>query len=166
MTGLVLVSAHAGTRFSNVRPGSLTPSGGYLVSHGAPPLRFAEIIVPATPASQLAVNPSTGSASPTAPASSPASSTADHPASADVTVRPPSAGAATVVASSPEKRTPLSILPDEARTQVRPEDFLPYFQIPGTGRNPDVILAVPALPGQPVQPPPQPSSATYIQTDK
>ncbi len=68
----------------------------------------------------------------------------------------------TVIASS-EKSTPLSILPDETRPQVRPEDFLPYFQAPGSGQHPNVDVVMPVPWGTPVNPPPIPSSATYIQ---
>jgi hypothetical protein len=83
-----------------------------------------------------------------------------NPATPSAPSSAPAAGAA-----SPEKRAPLSILPDEMRPQVRPEDFLPFFQIPGAHGNPDVTVAVPVQ-AQPAQPPPQTSSATYLQTDK
>lgn len=56
------------------------------------------------------------------------------------------------------------ILPDDARPTVRPEDFLPYFQYPGSGSKSGgviIINPVPATPPAPGTLPP--SSATYIQ---
>ncbi len=52
------------------------------------------------------------------------------------------------------------IIPDDSRPKVRPEDFLPYFQFPGSrGSSEDVSSpSVPMTPGQ--QPP---STATYRQ---
>jgi hypothetical protein len=47
-------------------------------------------------------------------------------------------------------------LPDDLRQPTRPEDFLPYFQLPGPGVNPGVPAPAP-LP---------PSSATYTQTPR
>ena len=46
-----------------------------------------------------------------------------------------------------EKTAPLSILPDENRPQVKPEDFLPYFQSPNAAPLPK-------------------STATYTETTK
>jgi len=166
LTGMGLVNAHAGTRYSPALGCSAAPSTGYLPAHGAPPLRFAEVIIPATPAIQLAVEVPAASKSSANSSSGSPTSPADHPASADVSVHAPSSSGVTVISSSPEKPAPLSILPDDARRQVRPEDFLPYFQIPGSRGNPDVTLLVPASLGQPANPPPQTSSATYLQTDK
>jgi len=57
-----------------------------------------------------------------------------------------------------EESEPSSILPDDMRRDVRPEDLLPYFQYP---RNGAVIgVPVPAQPALPILPP---SSATYRQ---
>lgn len=70
--------------------------------------------------------------------------------------------------SAPSIKTPPAILPDDLRSTVRPEDFLPYFQIPGSAQNPgDVTLLVPALPKNAPAPATIPaSSATYTQTPK
>ncbi len=60
--------------------------------------------------------------------------------------------------SSPAaKHPPLPILPDEIRPQVRPEDFLPFFQVPGSVTQPNGVNSrgPAALP---------PSTATYSQT--
>ena len=61
-------------------------------------------------------------------------------------------------ADTPPESThgPLPILPDDLRQPTRPEDFLPYFQLPGPGVNPGVPAPAP-LP---------PSSATYTQTPR
>jgi hypothetical protein len=68
--------------------------------------------------------------------------------------------------TAPTKAPPSSILPDDARPSIRPEDFLPYFQIPGSGKPGDVNLLVPAsiLQGAPAAAPIAPSSATYTQS--
>jgi hypothetical protein len=57
------------------------------------------------------------------------------------------------------KPAPRAILPDETRPRVRPEDFIPYFQMPGaTPLNGANSTPVPnSLP---------PSSATYQQTPR
>ena len=65
-----------------------------------------------------------------------------------------------------EKVTP-PILPDEIRATVRPEDFLPYFQIPGSARRADdvtLLVPVPRVPNAQGSLPS--SSATYTQTPK
>jgi hypothetical protein len=69
-------------------------------------------------------------------------------------------------APNPAKAPPPAIIPDDARPSVRPEDFLPYFQLPGAGKPGDVNLLVPAsaLRGDTGSLPVQPSSATYTQS--
>jgi hypothetical protein len=69
--------------------------------------------------------------------------------------------------AGPHKAVPAPILPDDIRPRIKPDDFLPFFQVPGAaGRPGDVILTVPA-PASPGQPAPlPPSSATYTQTPK
>lgn len=62
-------------------------------------------------------------------------------------------------------RTPAPILVDELRPTVRPEDFLPFFILPGTqGQEggPAVIVPIPRQPSSPAPLPP--SSATYIRS--
>jgi len=56
--------------------------------------------------------------------------------------------------------TPSPILPDDVRPKVRPEDFLPFFQFPGSRPNPEDVSSVPTAPAPGMQPP---SSATYKQ---
>jgi hypothetical protein len=55
---------------------------------------------------------------------------------------------------APAQKTPPPILPDTSHPSVRPEDFLPYFQVPGSRSVPDA-----PVPGAIPQ-----SSATYIQS--
>jgi hypothetical protein len=165
LPGMGPVTAQAGLQLYIVQTGAVLPSGGYLPLHGSPPLRFAAIIIPATPA--------VTSTPPEAPKTTAGGKTpagmAPHTSDTSVPPNPPTppgpSPATSPGTSSPEKPAPLSILPDEMRPQVRPEDFLPFFQIPGSRGNPDVTVAVP-IQAQPAQPPPQPSSATYLQTDK
>jgi hypothetical protein len=70
-------------------------------------------------------------------------------------------------AEQPAPKTPLPILPDTARPVVHPEDFLPYFQIPGSARQAgDVNVIVPAAPSAPAPAAIPPSSATYTQSPR
>ncbi|MGH7945823.1 MAG: hypothetical protein ACREH8_11265 [Opitutaceae bacterium] len=63
----------------------------------------------------------------------------------------------------PNKETP-GILWDDAHPAVRPEDFLPYFQIPGGKQPGEVTIVVPVPRSAPAPAPLPPSSATYTQT--
>lgn len=127
----------------------LEASNPYLSVIGPPPLRFMEPASALSPATQppgaasaatskpdVTAAPPTGSeASPKAPASPPESTTlkAGQPAGPD--------------------STEPTIIPDDMRPRVRPEEFLPFFQLPGSGApNAPVPNAPDKLP---------PSSATY-----
>lgn len=144
--------------------GRRAASRPYLTAVAAPALRFAD----PRPAPDLSVKPPGGAPplpstttdleppvlAPTAPDSpSPAKEpgpAADAPAP-DAPVKPPAV-------------TPPSILPDDTRSKVRPEDFLPFFQFPGSAANPDDVTVV--VPGTLTPPAPgtlPPSSATYRQ---
>jgi hypothetical protein len=71
----------------------------------------------------------------------------------------------TAPAAKPPPPPPPSIIPDDTRPTVRPEDFLPFFQLPGSASAPGgvgVIVPVPMAAPTPVTLPP--SSATYRQT--
>jgi hypothetical protein len=72
-------------------------------------------------------------------------------------------------APTPVKAAPPSILPDDTRPTVRPEDFLPYFQIPGSAKQANevnVIMPASAVTTSSGSIPVQPSSATYTQSPK
>jgi hypothetical protein len=135
----------------------------YLANVGAPPLRFSEPAPPLEPAPHLTL---------AAPPSAPLQGHESDPAN-DVTLQAVPAGetAATrsvEVATSDKPsdataatRTPPSIIPDELRPRVRPEDFLPFFQIPaGT----EMSTPLPRSASTPAQLPT--SSATYTQTPR
>lgn len=149
----------------------------YLVALGSPPLRFEEPAPPpdlvtrpaagAPPRPAMFDEPLAGQDQPAAPAAVSASSpspTADHTpvpgASTDSATTPPTEAQVPV-------HTPPPILPDDVRPQTRPEDFLPFFQIPATQPGgPSVIVPVPRIPASPAPAPLPPSSATYTQTPR
>jgi hypothetical protein len=65
-------------------------------------------------------------------------------------------------------KPPAAILPDDTRPAVRPEDFLPFFQVPGAAKSAgevNVIMPANALTTPPAAPLPR-SSATYTQSPK
>ncbi len=94
--------------------------------------------------------------------------------STTITVHPP-AGASVPdrklgakPASAPPKAPPAAILPDDTRPSVRPEDFLPYFQVPGATTSAgevNVIMPANAF-TPPAAAPLPPSSATYTQSPR
>lgn len=161
-------------------PRSPTPAAGsgrrtdpqpYLPAMGAPLLRFQE----AAPPPDLVTRPA--AAAPPTPALTPTESSvaqANAAAARSTTVNeapplPPATPPVTETTSTkpvpPPAKTPTPILPDSTRPSVRPEDFLPYFQIPGSAQTPsDVTLLVPAPKTPPAPAPLPPSSATFRQT--
>lgn len=142
-----------------------TRSRPYLAIVGAPDFRFGSPPPPdsrpvASAPPQPAAEPSetapppaadpamTAVAAPVVPASEPAQA----PAQPDPAPAP-----------SPQK-TPPPIIPDNTRSRVRAEDFLPYFQFPGSGNsNGDVTILAPGAPAAPSASAIPPSSATYRQ---
>ena len=134
----------------------------YLAAVGAPALRF----LPAEPAPDLVSRPpAAGPPVPgpvrTAPAVAPS-----HAATPPAAAHDPADSPAVEPGAEPAKGRSLPILHDELRTQVRPEDFLPYFQVPGSATQPGamVIPSAYAPRGAPEPAPLPPSSATYTQT--
>lgn len=156
----------------------------YLRVVGAPPLRFAV----ESPPPDLVTRPPASGTPPEAtdpaemesalpPLSLPVSSVPLATESADVqpstvAVENPAARAAsgenrsaTPSATAPVERGPAPILPDDLRPAVRPEDFLPFFQLPGTSGGPaNATVIVPVVPQAPAPATLPPSSATYRQT--
>ena len=128
------------------------------------PLRFAD----ALPPPDLTVKPAAGAPPQLAPAASTPVSTVAAPASSNGPApepRQPEPENAAVPSSHPgpaSANPPAPIIPDDTRPSTRPEDFLPFFQFPGTTSGVNVVVPVttarPPAPGQ--QPP---SSATYQQ---
>jgi hypothetical protein len=132
------------------------PSLPYLTVIGSPPLRFQEpppAVSPLeeTPTAKLPkpiTSPESDARRPAGPPPPPAS-TAPSP-QAPRPAQP--AGATTLSAGQPSGQDTAqpSIIPDEMRPRVRPEEFLPFFQLPVTGPT-ETPAPVP------------PSSATYRQ---
>jgi hypothetical protein len=138
----------------------------YLAAVGPPPLRFQTL----PPPPDLTVRPA--AAAPPIPTSDHADAPVASKPNAETPAPAPQAPDALVAskrsedAPAPTKAPPPSILPDDTHPAIRPEDFLPYFQIPGSGKPGDVNLLVPAslLRGAPASAPIAPSSATYTQS--
>lgn len=166
----LLVAVRAWSRPLLSGPAAIVQTKPYLVALGAPPLRFQEIApppdlvtrppaaappVPATADSETSPPNTTSSQAPAAlPVSTPVENT-DLPSTAE---------AATEETPAPV-RTPPEIIRDELRPQARPEDFLPFFQIP-VSQPSDVNVVVP-VPRTPATSTPLPlSSATYTQTPR
>jgi len=133
----------------------------YLAVVGPPPMRFRE--PPAPPSFELepvAAGPAQleeiMSASPAAAGGRRDSSSSPMAASSKSSSPNSPSSSAAAAAKRPEETEPSSILPDDMRREVRPEDLLPYFQYPRNGGG---------VPGVPVPPQPTlpPSSATYRQ---
>lgn len=163
---LTLDQGHAGTRFrSTIRTGSEpTP---YLPVLGSPMLRFED----AQPPPDLVTRPA--AAAPPVAALSPAESSiavANSDAARATAVGPDDANTAKPTAAPPPppaSKAPPAILPDAIHPIARPEDFLPYFQIPGSARQAgDVNILTPVPSSAPGPAPILPSSATYTQTPR
>lgn len=146
-------------------------STAYLPITGAPPLRFQSR--PALP--DPGHNPVTVTPVPSAPAvalsvKDPAISLASEPtgpAVAPLGTLPDADRNGTPSPAATPGRVPPAIIPDDLRPAVRAEDFLPYFQMPGSARNPgDVTLLIPVPNTAPAPAALPPSSATYTQTPK
>ena len=146
----------------------------YLTFVGAPPLRFQKATLPP----DVIARPSAGA--PPVPALTPtelavALANADAARSATTSARPPEEAPSPDIkaetkppAPAPTKPVPAAIMPDDMRPSVRPEDFLPYFQIPGSAKasgEARVIMPANAF-TPPASTPLPPSSATYTQSPK
>lgn len=163
------------TGFARGCPLAGTPSAAmlvqdhpYLVSVGAPSLRFAEPppealqrpnLSPAPIASTSDVIPPESLASSSLPTDSTA--TSGTPSTA---IAKPSANNTTGEQPA-ASHTPPPIIPDEVRPRVRPEDFLPFFQIP-VSQPGDVNVVVPAARSASAPATIPISSATYTQTPR
>jgi hypothetical protein len=146
------------------RPAADGGSLPYLRITGALALRFSP---PPPPPPDLTTKPAASAppfpveAAPVAPASTPVFTATPLPEPA------PQAPAAPATPAQPPasviSNPPSEILPDDTRPTTRPEDFLPYFQFPGSSTG-DVNVIMPATPARPPAPGQlPPSSATYTQ---
>jgi hypothetical protein len=170
---LLLLPAYAPTHSKATGPRGLSESTPYLVALGAAPLRFQEEAPLPNFSKRL---PAEASPSPSDAVSGSdqslvgSNSTAATPDRPDVILpaQPPASerngGTAPFPANNPPPPPP-AIIPDDTRPAVRPEDFLPFFQLPGFGPRSSgvrVILPVPMNAPSAATPPPV-SSATYNQ---
>jgi hypothetical protein len=162
---MTLDEGHAGTRLRSMVP-SGTDSPPYLPILGAPSIRIEE----ALPPPDLVTRPA--AAAPPVPALTPTESSvavanADAARSTVVAPEQPVEEKVAPPAPAAPTRTPAPILPDSLHPVARPEDFLPYFQIPGTAKQPgDVTILAPGAGSAPASAPIPPSSATYTQTPR
>lgn len=148
----------------NVRHFGSADSQPYLPLVGAPGLRFLEVIPPPI----AAVPPPSGGGSERKGAevnadvvkkpalgtnlATPVNSAVVAPKRDVILPEKPSASAI-------EENRPAAILPDDAEPKVKPEDFLPFFEFPGSGKETGRDASgVPAAPAPGALPP---SSATY-----
>jgi hypothetical protein len=137
-------------------PGGSAESRPYLQYVGPPPLRFEEPAPSPDPTARLTAGAPPKPERPEIAAAKPAPAGPPQGSVAPVAMPAKSDSVAAQTAGSnepPQPAAPSSILPDETRQRVKPEDFLPFFQFPGGSSAP--VAPVPgALP---------PSSATYKQ---
>jgi len=156
-------------RSCDIREMELTP---YLPAVGAPPLRFQELAPPpdlvtrpasaGPPTPALSLTESSVAMENAAAANSAAASVTMPDETPAIAVKPESK---TRSSAAPAKATPPPILLDDTHAPVRPEDFLPYFQIPGSATQPgDVNLLVPVSRTAPAPASLPLSSATYTQS--
>ena len=150
--------------FAVVSPASV--SAPYLPAIGAPQLRFAEAALPPERSPQSA--PVVAAVTPPSVATAPAESVPVAESAPATSAALNAHGDETRAAPNPDRaKDPEPILRDDVRPVVKPEDFLPYFQIPGSARKPaDVTLLVPAPNAPPTPGSVPPSSATYTQSPK
>ena len=164
LSGLGPDSVSAGSRVHPVLrivdPNAREPEP-YLIAIGAPGLRFKE----PEPVYEY-VPPPVAVGPPVAGLSSTEASVAAANAAARLipevaAVKPVGASAPREAPAAPVAAKPVisTILPDDTRPQIRPEDFIPFFQLPGSA--PSRASAV--TPAPTVLPP---SSATYQQTPR
>jgi len=149
----------------------------YLRVVGAPPLRFVE----ATPPPDLVTRPPAAGTPPVLAANqepelellseetteelTEQTATTEVVDAMPVAESPPTAAAEIRTEPIPASEGPAPILPDDTRPSLQPEDFLPFFQMPGTGRMTSDVTVIAPVPRQAPPPPAQPpSSATYRQT--
>jgi len=165
----IIALASGRVRSNGHQSARLDESVPYLQSVGAPPIRFRERTPPPAqipPPALLGMavrldgdslvgatdRPDVIVARPTAPPDDPSEMAETAPTKPIVpAVKPPP--------------PPPSIIPDDTRPTVRPEDFLPFFQLPGSASAPGgvgVFVPVPAAASEAVRLPP--STANYRQT--
>lgn len=145
----------------------------YLAVVGAPPLRFQRAapppdVVPRPTAGAPPMPPLTAIESTVALANTAAAQSTTAGARLPGEVAASDRKLEAKPATAPAKAPPAAILPDDTRPVVRPEDFLPYFQVPGAAKSAgevNVIMPANAF-TPPAAAPLPPSSATYTQSPR
>jgi len=157
---LLALAAIAGLRVEADSP-ARPKSRPYLTTIGPPPVRSEE----PPPPRDYQVRPAGGPPVPAAAPEIAEVAEANRAASASTPPFPlPSAAQeppAAAPVSGPVPRPAPPIIPDDTRPPVRPEDFLPFFQLPVPGG--DATAVIPASASAPAPAPGQPSRATYRQ---
>jgi hypothetical protein len=144
-------------------------SAPYLLAIGPPPLRFQAYEPPPDLSTRL---PAGAPPVPHADSSSNSSAPDVIPFEPEATSLPNTVSTTKTPTKenpvNPHKRSaPAPIIPDDTRPHVRPEDFLPYFQIPGSAQGPAEVSVVMPVPRTAPAPAPLPaSSATYTTTPR
>lgn len=173
LAALLLIPAYAPTHSKPAGPRGTSESTPYLVALGSSPLRFRE----EAPTPIFAKPPAAAAPRIQADDANAVQAIAESNSTAAASVRPDvilpaqkttdelDEVAAPARANNPPPPPP-AIIPDDTRPAVRPEDFLPFFQLPGSGSAPaDVRVIVPVPGNVPTSAIRLPiSSATYNQT--
>ncbi len=166
---LLLLPALAPTHtLATARMGTVADSSPYLLAVGAPALRFREV----PPPPNFSRRPPAG-APPVPNGEAPAQAVASHRPDVLLASPPPASSVegadSTKPASQPfnPQPPPAAIIPDDTRPTVRPEDFLPFFQIPGSAPAPVGVTVIAPVPqAAPTAATIPVSSATYTQTPR
>lgn len=130
----------------------------YLALAGPSALRFAEAdpVLPAEPSLPAPKSPKT----PLPPEASISSSASHQPP--ETTRSEPAKVSDVPPESAGDNVKPVSILPDDTRVEIKPEDVLPFFQFPNGNDGSTVAIPLTVSP-RPAGNPVPPSSATYRQ---
>jgi hypothetical protein len=160
---LAPAGAHAALR-SKAAPKA--DPNAYLPTVAAPALRFQ---TPTPPRDQIArlIFPKPAAKPEIAPALPKADVTPRVAKAAAAETPDAAAQADTKPAVTASARPPAQIIPDDTRNAVQAEDFIPFFQLPGSVRAPGGLNVIVPLPAPSAVPAPgalPPSSATFRQT--
>jgi hypothetical protein len=158
---LAPAGAHAALR---PKPALKADKDAYLPAIAAPALRFQAPALPRAQVARITFPKPTPK-----PEATPPAPKADATAPAAPVIEPKDAGerSDTKPAVTAPSRPPAQILPDDTRSAVQAEDFIPFFRLPGSSRTPggaNVIVPLPAPAAPPAPGALPPSSATFRQT--
>lgn len=152
LPGKIGERALSGTGRTPVPIEQLEASHPYLCVVGPPPLRFQDPAATSSAALQPQTLEPASAAAPKPDATTPVSA-APVPSAPPKPASPADTQTHTAgQPPGPDSAEP-AIIPDDMRPRVRPEEFLPFFQLPGSGASNAPV------PNQPAKLPP--SSATY-----